>query len=157
LRVAWWRNSFSFQFIQFRLALSSYDNEPKLLSVRNFYCCRFSRYARLITGRSFTFSVFASVGTLEMTWTLFNPWITSPKTVYLPFQSGLGRRQMKNWLEALFGSLARAAPTVPRTKGRVLNSAGTLGWLGSPIPHSSRFPPPRVCGSPPWMMKSGST
>src|SRR5262249_38572258 len=122
------RFQFNSLFIQLRLAGSRPDNEPKPLAVRGFYCCRFSRYARLMIGSSFTLSsVPGSSGTLEIIWTLFNPWITSPKTVYLPFQSGLGRRQMKNWLDALFGSPDRAAPTVPRTYGRVLNSAGTLG------------------------------
>src|SRR3989337_610407 len=31
---------------------------------------------------------------------------------------------MKNWLPPLFGSLARAKPTVPRSNGTSLNSAG---------------------------------
>src|SRR5262249_28890512 len=114
-------------FIQLRLAGSRTDNEPKPLPVHDFYCCLFSKYARLITGSSLTLSSDpGSSGTLEIIWTLFNPWITSPKTVYLPFHSGLGRRVMKNWLDALFGSFVRAAPTAPRTYGRVLNSAGTL-------------------------------
>ena len=45
--------------------------------------------------------------------------------------SGCGTNMMKNWLLALSGLSARAAPTVPRRNGTDVNSAFTLreGWI----------------------------
>ncbi len=37
-----------------------------------------------------------------------------PQTVYCPSRNGAGAKQIKNWLSALLGSVARAMETVPR-------------------------------------------
>ena len=54
---------------------------------------------------------------------------------------------MKNWLLALLGSLVRAAPMVPRSKGVGENSAGRSGYFDPPHPVP--------CGSPVCAMKPG--
>ncbi len=56
---------------------------------------------------------------------------------------------MKNWLLALSADSARAAATVPRKNGMLVNSALRSG--------SSEPPSPVPFGSPPWAMKPGIT
>src|SRR4029079_11756108 len=52
------------------------------------------------------------------------PSITWPQMVYLPLRKGAGARSMKNWLLALFGSLERAAPTVPVSETALVGDFG---------------------------------
>ena len=57
---------------------------------------------------------------------------------------------MKNWAEALCGSLVRAMATVPRPFFRPLSaSLGTGSWVG--------FSRMRASMPPPWIMKPGMT
>ena len=56
---------------------------------------------------------------------------------------------MKNCELAESGSLVRAAPTMPRVKGTLLNSALRSGRSEPPVPVP--------VGSPPWAMKPGMT
>ena len=60
---------------------------------------------------------------------------------------------MKNWLFALFGSLVRAMPQVPRMEARDAGRAE----LGRRCPAGRDPPVPVPVGSPPWAMKPSIT
>ena len=62
------------------------------------------------------------------------PAMTLPTTVYWPSRCGAGANMMKNWLLAEFGSIDRAMPTVPFSKGWAENSAGRSGMSEPPVP-----------------------
>src|ERR1051326_97382 len=86
--------------------------------------CRVTVLIRILSeGRS----VPCSVGARIITSALLMPSMTRPKTVYFWSNAGCFFRVMNHWQLAVLISLVRAAPTVPRSFGISLNSAGTFG------------------------------
>src|SRR5258707_35573 len=85
------------------------------------------RVTRLITTLFEGRGLPCSVGAPMMTSAFLIPSMTRPKTVYFLSNAGCFFSVMNHWQLAPLMSLVRAAPSVPRSYGMSLNSAGTFG------------------------------
>ena len=90
----------------------------------------------------------------QMASTTSIPEVTVPKAAYCPSSEGVVCCMMKNCELAESGSLARAIEMVPRVCGMLF---ATPLAENSPLIAWSEPPVPSPAGSPPWIMKPGTT